>query len=55
MLAMEGRNIVKQKDHRTKHGCEQLLELLERRLESLRSIPVLRCVGPRLHLPRLPA
>lgn len=42
MLAMEGANIVKNKDHRTKHGCEQLLELLERRLESLRSIPVLR-------------
>lgn len=50
MLAMEGANIVKNKDHRTKHGCEQLLELLERRLESLRSIPVLRCVGCR---PRL--
>lgn len=42
MLAMEGASIVKSNEHRTLHGTNQLLELLGRRLESLRSIPVLR-------------
>ena len=42
MLALEGLRIVEAGDHRTIHGAQQLLELLERRLESLRSIPVLR-------------
>jgi hypothetical protein len=42
MLALEGLRIVEAGDHRTLHGSIQLLELLERRLESLRSIHVLR-------------
>lgn len=42
MLALEGLRIVETGDHKTMHGAGQVLELLERRLESLRSIPVLR-------------